>query len=498
MERLDKIIRESFFYRIILFIVTEAKQSFFFSASFNPAPNQYIPSNESSVTVKLLSKVGRLLDRLSNPISKRWKESVLIGFFSKLKLSLEESFIGRILLRFRFVYLLILYPVVDYVFRYVILGGRLGGIWDEGFFLFLVLMILVRRMALNIRWRFTDLDFPLIFFITVCIILFMLRSPDPIVAIDGFRVVVQYILWFFLVVQLIDSDKDVERMVYIALAMSLFIGLHAIYQFVARVPMLGNWVDSTETITTRAYSIMFSPNLLGSFFTLLIPIAFAVFVAEESVSKKLFALVTLGASGLGLIFTLSRGAWLAAFFGLIFFLLLTYRKILLPIFVFVSSIIMTIPALSTRFFSLFSSNYINKSSKGGRIFRFNVGLKNWEKDPIFGLGMGRFGGAVSMNYNLAPFYMDNYYMKTLVEMGVVGLSATLILYLSLIIICVLKIRGISDNKTQIILYGLLSGMFGVLIHNFMENIFESQSMVSLFWVVAALIMSTSRKIDKKS
>lgn len=492
MEKLEKSIKNSFFYKFILYIINEAKKSFFFSCKFNPEPHSYVPAYESSFTKKVLNKIGKFIDVLSNPLSKLWKDSFFVNILDKLKKFLGQSYVGSVIIKFRFVYLLILYPVVDYAFRYLILGGRLGGIWDEAFFLLLTMLIIKRRLTENKKWKMTDMDFPLVFFITVCIVLFLMRSPDPIVAIDGFRVVVQYMLWYFLAVQLLDDDEDIKRMIYMALVMVFFVGLHACYQYVTKAPMLGNWVDSTEAITTRAYSIMFSPNLLGSFFTLFIPLIFAVFIVEKSVINKFLALMTLGISGLGLIFTLSRGAWLAAFISLLIFLLFTYKKILLPIIVFVASIVVSVPALSDRFFRLFSSDYLDKSSQGGRIFRFQLGMERWESDPIFGLGLGRFGGAVAMNYNLAPFYMDNFYMKTLVEMGVIGLSATIILYFSLITFCVLKIRGIFDQKKQILLYGILSGMLGVLVHNFMENIFESQAMVSMFWVMAAIIMTQTK------
>ena len=49
---------------------------------------------------------------------------------------------------------------------------------------------------------------------------------------------------------------------------------------------------------------------------------------------------------------------------------------------------------------------------------------------MLGFGLGRFGGAVAMQNKVIEetkdfsyFYMDNYYLKTLVEMGYLGLAA---------------------------------------------------------------------------
>ena len=55
-----------------------------------------------------------------------------------------------------------------------------------------------------------------------------------------------------------------------------------------------------------------------------------------------------------------------------------------------------------------------------------------------GFGLGRFGGAVAMQNQVIEesetfsyFYMDNYYLKTLVEMGYIGLFFYLLLLFGL-------------------------------------------------------------------
>lgn len=489
LKSIELKIRESVIYAFFVWLIAEAKSSFSFNAVFNPRLRPYQPLYEGSLIHRLMSCLGSRLDGLSTRLHQKWEESFFKGLFQRASELLRGSVIGSLLLKLRLVYLLALYPAIDYVLRNYVMGGRFGGVWDEGLLVLLILVIIIRRLVLNVKWRMTDLDFPIIFFLSVLLVLFMLKSPDPIVAIDGFRLLFQYILWYFLAVQLIDSEKDVRRMLDLAMLMLFFVGLHACYQYVAKVPMLGNWVDSTEAVTTRSYSIMFSPNLLGSFFTLFLPLAFALIIVARSNLYRIFALVSFGVASLGLIFTLSRGAWIAAFIAILLFLLLTYKKILLPIVVVAGTGVIAVPKLADRFFRLFTPDYIEKSAVGGRIFRFQAGLTKLAEDPVFGVGMGRYGGAVAMNYNLSPFYMDNYYMKTLVELGIVGLSSMVIFYLASLILLIRKIRGIGDKNMQVLMYGLLAGMMGVLLHNFMENIFESQAMVSLFWVFAAIIMA---------
>ena len=101
------------------------------------------------------------------------------------------------------------------------------------------------------------------------------------------------------------------------LSIGLFMGLHSIYQYLAKVPMPGNWVDTTENITTRAFSIIGSPNILGVIFVLFIPIAISMFITQKDKHMKIFYFITSAMMIVGLLLTLSRGAWLA--FGLSIF-----------------------------------------------------------------------------------------------------------------------------------------------------------------------------------
>ena len=57
-------------------------------------------------------------------------------------------------------------------------------------------------------------------------------------------------------------------------------------------------------------------------------------------------------------------------------------------------------------------------------------------DPVFGFGLGMFGGAVAMQHQIykwvSYFYVDNYYLKILVEMGWIGFSCYLFLLAALL------------------------------------------------------------------
>ena len=101
------------------------------------------------------------------------------------------------------------------------------------------------------------------------------------------------------------------------------------------------------------------------------------------------------------------------------------------------------------------------------------------------------------------FYMDNYYMKTLVEMGIIGLIFFILLLVVLLIAgfrsagrCGRELpsdRALDSlvrnaGNDRIICAGVLSGLCGVLVHCYYENIFEEPYMMAYFWGLAAALL----------
>ena len=99
--------------------------------------------------------------------------------------------------------------------------------------------------------------------------------------------------------------------------------------------------------------------------------------------------------------------------------------------------------------------------------------------------------------NLDYFYMDNYYMKTLVEMGYVGLTAYILLLLSNLLASIRGLFKTRNDRMSLLSVGMFCGMIGVLTHSFFENIFEVPYMNAYFWGMAAAIMYISYLRRKK-
>ncbi|MCT4688607.1 O-antigen ligase family protein [Vallitalea sp.] len=395
------------------------------------------------------------------------------------------------------VILLGIYVFIDFAVRNLAGLAVFSSIWDELMFLGFICIFIYKLIRYRNKsiYKSTPLDFPIVFFVLMGILLVFINSPNLGIAIDGLRAVVQYMLWYFLAVQLLDSTKSILKVYWVLTSVGTLLGLHGIYQYLTGAEMLGNWVDSAENITTRAYSIVGSPNILGAVFVLFIPMSIALLTSDHNRWRKFIAFCMTVVMAGGLFATMSRGAWISAAFGIGIFIIYKNKKLLLPLILCGGIALLMVPSLSNRLTYMFTDEYKAKSSRGGRIYRWEEGIEAWsEGNKVIGLGLGRYGGAVATNNDLSPFYMDNYYLKTLAEMGILGLVSFILLLICVVKWCTTAVIEERDRRKKDLMMGLFAGALGMLAQNGVENIFEVPMMVTYFWLCIGMIMAL--KLDK--
>ena len=92
------------------------------------------------------------------------------------------------------------------------------------------------------------------------------------------------------------------------------------------------------------------------------------------------------------------------------------------------------------------------------------------------------------------FYMDNYYLKILVEMGYAGFGAFILMllcwaYTGCRALFRTRTKGAPmTGRAYPLCAGMFSGLAGVLVHCYCENIFEEPYMMVYFWTITAMIV----------
>lgn len=370
----------------------------------------------------------------------------------------------------------------------------LFGVWDE-VYLLLCVILLVFSWIMNKDSRApataTPLDVPIFLLISVSFFLYLNYSTHPHIGFEGMRSVVQFVLWFYVFSRYLDSDNKLDQMISGLILTGGLLGIHGVLQFAAGVETPANWMDAAEGArSVRVFSVVGSPNILGSLLVLIIPITLAR-VLQSQVTKKqrIFDIALLASMGICLILTLSRGAWLGMAVAMIAFCAV-WNPGWIAGMVLAGGITFLIPPIYNRISYMLSPRYFMSSTTGGRLLRYRTGWEMFKNNLWTGVGQGHFGGAVAMNHrDLFPdtFYMDSYWLKTAVEMGMVGLAAWFIVICALFVWSVRAIKTTMDRDIRLVIIGGFAGMMGVLVHNLFENIFEVPYMVIYFWMVAAIV-----------
>ncbi|MBP7332023.1 MAG: O-antigen ligase family protein [Firmicutes bacterium] len=409
-----------------------------------------------------------LLNLKSRPV---WQNSLIFT-------SLAEVRVETVLL------LIICYPAVDYLLRnsrFMLLASN----WDELLLLLLVLAWPV-QMALRGRltYRITPVDVPILLFLAVVVFLFLVRSPQLGVAVEGVRVYVEYMLWFFVASNLLLNKRQARVLVNLLVALGALIALHGVYQYIIGVEIPSTWLDAAEGgVRTRVFSILTSPNVLGSFLVLLIPVTVSQFLSAGTRLQRYYYIACLAPMALSLVFTYSRGAWLAMAGAFVVYGLIYNWRILLALGAAIYTAPKLIPGISSRIGYMLSPAYLLSSARAGRVARWNKAIEKLQNNPLFGEGFGRYGGAVADRYIPSSNYVDNFYLKTAAESGIIGLAAFVWLLISGMRCVLNSYRRLTDPYLKGLAGGLFAGLMGILLHNGVENIFEVPSMAIYFWLL---------------
>lgn len=385
-------------------------------------------------------------------------------------------------------YLIPLYPIIDFFVRN--LFPQISSIWDEGFIFLLILIFLLRVKTKKIK--FTELIYPVLTFLLALLLSSYFTKIDTRIAFDGIRSYLEMFLFFLIVINFINDKKDIDNFINLSSFSVLILSLYGIYQYIARVSIPSSWIDKDleTTISTRAFSIFGSPNAFAGYLILLIPLIFTVFLVEKKLTKKLYYFLVLGASLFALLFTLTRAAQISIIFSFLLFTLLYKDKryfLLLIIFILIA---FSIPQIRVRFLNLLSPIYLEKAKTYGRLFRWNLAISIFSLKPIFGVGPGGFGGAVASRLGMFEgLYVDNYYLKTLVEVGLVGFISFLYLIFSILRKGASNLINLTQEKEKMICLGIFLGLIAFFLNNITENLWEIPTLSVTMWSLIGILYS---------
>jgi O-antigen ligase len=287
----------------------------------------------------------------------------------------------------------------------------------------------------------------------VVIFLSLIYASDPMRAQTGLASFLKDAIIAVLVVLLIQSKEFFRMAIWGFLAVGILLGSIAIFQYFTGTfdnPYWGLAESQVMNIVSRVegYRIMgtfLDPNFFAQVMVVIIPLALNRLLYEEKLFYKFLALWSLAASFLTVIFTFSRGGFLAL--SLVLGLLVIWRKP--PLVAVLSGLLilfLLIPFLPPTYFERIQtileylpfrgSDVRGEVSFRGRLSEYEVGWQMFTDNPILGIGYENYPAYYldySIKLGLDPRRTErsahSLYLEILAEQGLVGmLFFGLILY----------------------------------------------------------------------
>ncbi|MBT9175249.1 MAG: hypothetical protein DDT22_00923 [candidate division WS2 bacterium] len=379
------------------------------------------------------------------------------------------------------------FPFFDLVFRRF---TPLKGVWDE---LFLIaFLILGLAVGIKNKVKLPSFAFYLMFFYLV-IGLSALLSPYPLsVNIEGLRGLAFPTLIFFIAYVFLKASGSSEISFSSIAFCSMFLGIIGIAQYVLGLDMPPGWVDvdyEALIIRTRAFSIIGSPNFLAAYLLFGIGTSFSLLLAKKQFIKRIFWFTVLIINILSLSFTFARGSFLAlgASIGLLSILVGPILIILLVSGGLLSYFIL--PTLTYRILFLFSPEYLEKSLKGGRLYRWLMALDHIKANILFGTGPGTFGGGPAIKHGFFQgISVDSCHLRVLAETGIVGYVAFVGLFLYLFRYGLFVIKTSKFFSKKALSIGALITLLAFFLHSMVENLWDAPGLVVFFALLATILV----------
>lgn len=399
---------------------------------------------------------------------------------------------------YRLLWLLALYPWLDFIIRFK-LPSFIGSIWDDLFLLIILIALWIekrhehRYLAIpkSIQWPFAT------FFIFAIASIIIHVVPLP-VSIDVLRVVFQPMLFALLTMYLLDDQKILDRFMKILIISTVIIAIAGIIEYIFQIEST-RWVHKKDAAQFRIISIFSNPNALAGYLNMILAFTVAFFLHIKSKKQKLiYLLATIPIFG-ALLLTFSRGAWIAFFLMVIYFIWMWNKKWLLGIPVVVAITPFIMPAnVINRFANLLDPTYYQMSSEYGRIAFWTEALMKIKENPIFGVGLGMFGDSVPLRHNI-PFatWVDNHYIKLGAEIGIIGLIAFILIFFALLRLARTLYLKVDTEKGKAYLLGISGAIITMAVQNITASIFEVLTDAVFFYIFIGMLFAFVWKDSKE-
>jgi O-antigen ligase len=240
--------------------------------------------------------------------------------------------------------------------------------------------------------------------------------------------IIVYAFLFFVVLNNLHRQESVQVLAFGLIFLAMAISFFAVYQFLTDSDRV--W-HIYKPYKHRASGTYISPNHLGGFLEMLLPLALAfALVSRLKVVPKVFFGYAAAMMAAGILVTVSRGSWfstalaLLIFFGLLFF----HERYRWPAFIFLFVLLFSLGfffpktyIFQARIKQLFAHGKLDDDM---RFDLWRPAMKLWRENPVWGAGPShydfRFRKFRPKSVQMQPDRAHNDFLNAVVDWGLVG------------------------------------------------------------------------------
>ncbi|MCL2099000.1 MAG: O-antigen ligase family protein [Oscillospiraceae bacterium] len=308
-----------------------------------------------------------------------------------------------------------------------------------------------------------------------------------------------FTLTYFTGVNMIRSKEMIMRCVAALTVSSFLVAGIGIYQNYFGIGDT-RWQDETmfANISGRIGSTFGNPNVLATYLTLVIPFIIISLGIYAQLKTKAFYGAGLVVTGLCLVFTWSRGSWLAFVLScLVLFIILDKR--IIAVYAGAALLVPFLPVvlpenIIQRFISI---GNITDSSTSYRVSIWQGTLRMLRNHFFEGIGIGiEPYKLVYPEYALSGIesapHSHSLYLQICVEYGVIGLLVFVPLIFLFVQYCFTAMKKTGEKYLKLFTAAGFCAVMGFLLNGFTDLVWYNYRVYLIFWLVAAVTVGICR------
>jgi hypothetical protein len=249
------------------------------------------------------------------------------------------------------------------------------------------------------------------------------------------------------------------------------------------------YIEENPELPERAIGTSVDPNVLGGLLSMSLVLAVPQLFSSKPLFPRRVTVPLVGALGLGLLLTFSRGSMVAAVGGLAVIALLRYPKLLLAMAV-AGIVILVLPWTQSYVLHFVAGIQLEDLATQMRIGEYTDALKLMARYPLFGVG---FAGSPDIDLYLGVAMV---YLTIGGEMGVLGLIAFFAV-IGMLFRAGWQVRkqAAVDARFDSLWLGLyaavVAGLVGGIFDHYLFNL-DFHHSVTTFWFLVGLAAASAR------